>query len=221
MAYLICPHPMLFEPGDRMSREEFLERWERMPELKNAELIDGVVYMPSPLSIPHSDLDFLAHCVLGHYALHSDICEGLTNATWLMGRNAPQPDLALSLKAEYGGKRQTALRELASGLPELVVEVCRSSRSYDLGPKLALYERSGVPEYLAILVEEKRFEWRVLVDGRYQSLEADSGVFHSRVFPGLWIDETAYWRKDSARLLAVLDQGLRSPEFLDFKNRKR
>jgi hypothetical protein len=42
MAYLIHPHPLLFEHGDRLSRKEFLDRWEQMPELKNAELIDGV-----------------------------------------------------------------------------------------------------------------------------------------------------------------------------------
>ena len=212
--------PMLLAPGDRMELEEFLERWEQEPGLKFAELIDGAIYMPSPLAIPHGRFDSLAHYVLTHYALHSGICESLTNVTWLIGKSAPQPDLTLSLNAEYGGQLRVAPRELASGLPELVVEVCRSSRSYDLGPKLALYERAGVPEYLAILVEEKRFEWRVLVNGQYQLLEAQGGVFRSRIFPGLWIDEPAFWRKDSVRLLAVLDDGLHSPEFLDFKSRK-
>ena len=32
--------PEFFQHGDRLSREEFLERWERMPKLKNTELID-------------------------------------------------------------------------------------------------------------------------------------------------------------------------------------
>ena len=45
MAHLLHPYPLLFESGDRMSREEFIARWEQMPELKNAELIDGVVFM--------------------------------------------------------------------------------------------------------------------------------------------------------------------------------
>jgi hypothetical protein len=131
--------------------------------------------------------------------------------------SAPQPDIALSLEPEYGGKMEIAPRDLASGLPELVVEICRSSRSYDLGPKLALYERAGVPEYLAILVEERRFEWRILEQGRYRLMEASEGVFRSRIFPGLWIDEPAFWRRDGRHLLAVVDQGLQSPEFLEFK----
>jgi hypothetical protein len=110
-------------------------------------------------------------------------------------------------------------RKLASGAPELIVEVCRSSRSYDLGPKLTLYESAGVPEYLAILIEEKRFEWRILAQNRYQFLQADNGVFQSQVLPGLWIDEPAFWKGDGQRLLAVLEEGLNSPEFLEFKRK--
>jgi Uma2 family endonuclease len=209
----------LLAPGDRMGLEEFLDRWEKSPELKFAELIDGVVYMPSPVSSPHGDFDWLAAAVLGYYGLRSDVCGGKSNATWLMLGSAPQPDITLSLDSAYGGRVEMAPRELASGLPELVVEICRSSRSYDLGPKLALYERAGVPEYLAILVEERRFEWRILEQGRYRLMEASDGIFRSRILPGLWIDEPAFWRKDRPRLLAVVDQGLQSPEFLEFKRR--
>ena len=31
--------------GERMTVEEFLRSWEEIPELKNAELIDGVVHV--------------------------------------------------------------------------------------------------------------------------------------------------------------------------------
>src|SRR5229473_3426070 len=106
---------LLLAPGDRMELEEFLERWEHAPELKFAELIDGVVYMPSPISSPHGDFDSLAQSVFGHYRLRSGVCRGLTNATWLMLNSAPQPDLALALKPEYGGKMQVAPHDLASG----------------------------------------------------------------------------------------------------------
>ena len=52
------------EPGDRLSRAEFERRYEAMPELKKAELIEGVVYMPSPVRLrrhgrPHAHLDHL------------------------------------------------------------------------------------------------------------------------------------------------------------------
>src|SRR5947208_960339 len=39
---------LLLEPGDRLSREEFERRYERMPDVQKAELIEGIVYLPSP-----------------------------------------------------------------------------------------------------------------------------------------------------------------------------
>ena len=36
--------------GDRLTRDEFMRRYEAMPELKKAELIEGVVHVPSPVS---------------------------------------------------------------------------------------------------------------------------------------------------------------------------
>jgi hypothetical protein len=47
----VCEAEVLppLEPGDRLSRAEFERRYAAMPELKKAELIEGIVYMPSPV----------------------------------------------------------------------------------------------------------------------------------------------------------------------------
>lgn len=37
------------EPGDQLTRPEFERRYQAMPDCKKAELIDGVVYLPSPV----------------------------------------------------------------------------------------------------------------------------------------------------------------------------
>src|SRR6266404_1756424 len=37
------------EQGDRLTRDEFERRYQAMPHLKKAELIEGVVYVPSPV----------------------------------------------------------------------------------------------------------------------------------------------------------------------------
>lgn len=37
------------ESGNRLSWHEFERRYDAMPHLKKAELIEGVVYLPSPL----------------------------------------------------------------------------------------------------------------------------------------------------------------------------
>jgi len=47
--------------GDRLTRAEFERRYEAHPEIKKAELIEGVVHMPSPTRFekhgrPHSDI---------------------------------------------------------------------------------------------------------------------------------------------------------------------
>src|SRR5213080_3480903 len=49
------------QPGDHLSRAEFERRYDATPNLKKAELIEGVVYMPPPVSHdnhsePHFDL---------------------------------------------------------------------------------------------------------------------------------------------------------------------
>jgi len=43
------------ENGDRLTSREFERRYNAMPELKKAELIEGIVYMASPLRFqPHA-----------------------------------------------------------------------------------------------------------------------------------------------------------------------
>jgi Uma2 family endonuclease len=209
MAQLLHSRPLLFAPGDRMDRDEFLSRWERMPDVKFAELIDGTVYMPSPVTRDHTRLDGQMMVLLSHYVARTQICELMPNGTWHMLESAPQPDIALALLPEHGG-RNTTVDGYAHGVPELVVEVTHSSRAYDLGPKLALYQRAGVPEYLAVLIEEQRVEWRVLDDGgSYGILKSDAqGIYCSKVFPGLWLNEPAYWARDVAAMLKTLDEGL-------------
>ena len=116
MTHLIAHHPVLFEPGDRLSRQEFLARWEQMPALKKAELIDGVVYMPSPVSKGHGRFDAIVQMLLNVYAARTPGCESLSNATWLMMDSAPQPDACLyRVAAAQAGTDQ----DLAAGSPEL------------------------------------------------------------------------------------------------------
>ena len=218
LARLLHLEPQLFEPGDRMGREEFISRWERMPELKFAELIDGVVYAPSPVSIPHCQRDGVLATWARVYAARAGFVQVLPNTTWFMEEeSAPQPDVALRIKPEFGGQ-SGYVEQFAAGAPEFAAEICGSSRSYDLGPKLELYERAGVGEYLAVLLEERRLEWRVLREGTFQLMAPDeAGVSRSSVLPGLWLDEPAFWRDDIAAVLARLEEGLASEEFRAFQ----
>jgi Uma2 family endonuclease len=217
MMRLIYAPPLPFEAGDRMDRGEFLARWEETPDLKFAELIDGVVYLPSPVSLEHSDKESLIHLWAAVYAGRLGKVQVTLDATWMMEEESvPQPDVALRIRPEFGGQSRN-VDKFAGGAPEFAAEVTRSTRSYDLGPKLKLYERAGVREYLTALLEEQRLEWRVLREGRYELLQADAGIFRSTVFPGLWLDEAAFWANDTPAVLRILEQGMSSPEFAAFR----
>jgi hypothetical protein len=218
MMRLVYAQPLPFEAGDRMCRDEFLARWEEAPDLKFAELIDGVVYLPSPVSLEYSDREILLLIWATTFARRLGKGHVTLDATWMMEEeSAPQPDIALRIRPEFGGQSRN-VDKFAGGAPEFAAAVTRSTRSYDLGPKLQLYERVGVREYLAALLEEQRLEWRVLREGRYELLQPDAaGIFRSTVFPGLWLDEAAFWANDTPAVLRVLEQGMSSTEFAAFR----
>lgn len=202
--------------GDRLTRAEFLRRWEAMSEVKKAELIGGIVYMPSPLSREHGVMDSCISGWLITYAAHTPGCEAASNATWLMAKDAPQPDNDLRILPEYGGQSKLE-GKYTSGAPELAAEVCLSRTSYDLHQKLELYQAAGVEEYLTMLLHEKELRWQRLIQGQYQPLPVgEDGIWRSVVFPGLWLDGAALLRGDMGQVLTILQQGLNSAEHTAF-----
>ena len=200
-------------PGDYLTRPEFERRYHAQPELKKAELIEGVVYMPSPVRADcHGDPHFM---MIGWMALYQAATPGLRgsdNATLRLDfLNEPQPDALLRLDPALGGRARVGADGYLEGAPELIVEIAASSASYDLNQKKAVYARHGVQEYLAVLTLEQDVAWFVLREGIYERLQPDAdGLLRSEIFPGLWLQPAALWTNDLALLLAVLQQGLAS-----------
>ncbi len=202
-------------PGDHLSRAEFERLYELHPEIKKAELIEGVVYMPTPVRhIPHGRPHAYIMGWLTHYCAATPGVDLSDNATLRLDfDNEPQPDALLRLPESLGGKSRIAEDGYLEGSPELVAEVAASSAAYDLHVKKRVYARNGVQEYVAVQTYEQRIDWFALEDTVYQPLTPDDdGVLRSRVFPGLWLDTDAFWAGDLARLLAVLQEGIASPE---------
>jgi Uma2 family endonuclease len=190
-----------------------------MPDLKHAELIGGIVFMPSPISSGHGIHHMKLGIWAGLYAEQTPGCEASSEATWVMGpKDVPQPDIALRILPEYGGQSAVS-GEYFAGAPELVIEISNSSSSRDVGIKLELYRSAGVKEYLTILLKPNRVIWRQLVRGRYKEIAPDAkGLLRSHVFPGLWLDPAAVW--DPAKSLrTALEQGIKSPEHAAFVRR--
>ncbi len=202
--------------GDKLTRAEFLRRWAAQPEFKNAELLGGMVYMSSPVSVEHGDMEGNVGTWLGVYKACTPGTASGHNTTSFILDDVPQPDLNLRILPEYAGRSWVANKCL-HGIPDLLAEICASSAAYDLHVKLDLYQEAGVPEYLAILLYEKEIRWHFLVDSQYQLLPGDSdGLWRSRIFPGLWLDGQALMEGKMSQVLARLQEGLQAPEHQAF-----
>jgi Uma2 family endonuclease len=212
----------VLENGDRLTRAEFERRYEAMPHLKKAELIEGVVYVPSPArhrqhGAPH------VHLIswLGLYTANTPGIEAGDNSSVRLDLdNEPQPDGLLFIDPARGGQVRIGADGIIEGAPELVAEVASSSVSYDLHAKLHVYRRNGVREYLVWRVLEREIDWFVLRAGQYERMPMDAqGLLRSEVFPWLWLDPAALIQSDLATVLAILQQGLASPEHGAFVTR--
>jgi Uma2 family endonuclease len=198
------------ESGDRLTRDEFERRYHLTPESFKAELVEGVVYVASPVRIYHGT----PHAaVMGWLAVYWAATPGTQladNSTVRLNLDSePQPDALLRIKV--GGCSQISQDGYVEGAPELAVEIATSSVSLDLGAKLQMYCRSGVKEYIVWQVFDDRLDWFVLQDGQYANLlPNDAGVLCSQVFPGLWLDPQAMVVGNLAQVLTVLQQGLQT-----------
>jgi Uma2 family endonuclease len=202
--------------GDKLTRDEFLRRWEAMPDVKRAELIGGVVYMPSSVSLEHGYMTNDVGHWLGHYVLQTPGCRAGQNATWLMLADAPQPDVHLCLLPKHGGQSRVK-GQFHSGAPELVADVCLSTTAYDLHQKLELYLAAGVQEYVAVLLREREVRWHRRIGGTFELLpESDAGIIQSVAFPGLWLNVPALLDENMASVLKTLNEGIQSREHAEF-----
>ncbi|MCI0535614.1 MAG: Uma2 family endonuclease [Verrucomicrobiales bacterium] len=215
--------PPPLENGARLTAREFLRRYEAMPDLKKAELIAGIVYMPPPVSADHSEPDNLIQTWLGTYAAATPGVRCYTNTTVLLGpRNTPQPDACLCVKPGRGGQTRFNEKNYLVGAPELIAEVAATSASLDLGDKLEAYAMAGVREYVVWRTLEAGIDWFKIEDAEYVAVRPDArGLIRSGVFPGLILDVNALLTMKSATVLAVLRRGLASTAHRTFTARLR
>ena len=139
------------ENGDRLSRIEFERRYQAMPKVKKAELIEGRVYMASPVRIIHGQPHAYIMTWLGVYCAATPGTQFADNTTVRLDTdNEPQPDALLRIER---GQSQIDVDDYIQGAPELIVEIAgrgdsRIAPTYDQLEKLQVDRRNGVREYL-------------------------------------------------------------------------
>ena len=115
----IYPPPL--ESGDRLTRIEFERRYQQMPDNKKAELIEGVVYVASPVRAnrhgrPHAKIITW----LGKYGVATPGVDVQDNTTVrLDADNEPQPDALLRIEPEVGGNSRITEDDYIEGAPIL------------------------------------------------------------------------------------------------------
>ena len=90
------------ESGDQLTQVEFEQRYAQMPDVKKAELIEGVVYMASPLRIKqHGEPHASIVTWLGVYKASTPNVQLGDNCTVRLDPdNEPQPDALLRLTVD-------------------------------------------------------------------------------------------------------------------------
>jgi Uma2 family endonuclease len=204
--------------GQRLDQPTFHERYEAMPPETRAELVGGIVYMPSPLSGDHGVLDDNVAGWLFHYRRFTPGLWSGANVTTKLGTaGETQPDNQLRIPEAAGGQTRIDEGGYVLGPPELVIEIARSSLPFDLGAKQRDYERARVREYLVLALDPNGVHWFALRGDQFEDLPpGPDGLFRSEVFPGLWLDPTALFAGDLDGLIAALERGLATAEHAAF-----
>jgi Uma2 family endonuclease len=203
--------------GQRLDQPTFHERYEAMPPGVRAELIGGVVFMPSPVGKRHYLTTANAVGWLWSYRNRTPGVEmGDNGSTALDALGEVQPDAFLRLLPDRGGQTHD-FGKIIKGAPELVIEVADSSKDVDLGPKLADYERAGTLEYVVFTIDPDEVLWHVRHGGRLVRIPPDAdGLYRSKAFPGLWLDPIALLADDCQVLVSTMERGLACVEHANF-----
>ena len=181
---------------------------------RHADLIDGEVFMHSPVSTRHARLlnflDGLLRIYIDRHELGQLFREVV--AVKLSGRNVFLPDLAFYANGRAEAVKPTHLE----GPPDLVVEVLsRRTAERDTGPKFAEYEQHGVREYWILDPETlaHRFYRRrdeELVEYADEQPQISSEVVACFFVKRTWLDPEQLPRLDDA--LSTVEAGTAGPE---------
>ncbi len=174
--------------------------------------------MPSPMHRDHGKTSRIVSGWLDSYQRLTPGLEGGDSATVkLFVKGEPEPDHILLIPSELGGRSSVDAENYYTGAPELVVEIARATREYDLNDKKSDYERVGVLEYLVVELHPDRIHWFIRRNEYFEALKPGTdGIYRSEIFPGLWLEAEALYAENRNRVYQLLKEGARTPEHAPF-----
>ena len=216
--------------GACLTQPVFHALYERTPPGFTAELVEGVVFVASPLSRRHGVPHFKFGGMLSIYDDHTPGIEGGDNVSVVLtGTGESQPDLYLRVRRDHGGRSRTFSVEdgvrtesdddgdyLTTG-PEFVLEVAKSSRTLDLNGKRRDYRVGGVLEYVVADVNRRETHWFDFSSGSDAPVPIPAdGIVRCRSMPGLWLNGPALFDRRGKAAHDTLLTGLATPEHAAF-----
>jgi Uma2 family endonuclease len=154
------------QDGDRLNRIEFHTRYESMPYLKKAELIEGVVTTEPRVGYRHGQASAAANFWLGCYRVKTPQVMACAHPTLIVDdANEFQPDALLRL--EQNGGSWVTDEDYLAGAPELIFEVAEDTTGHEFNEKRDIYRRIGVKEYIVWTLADNGIYWHRLQDGQY------------------------------------------------------
>lgn len=189
--------------GDRMSPEEFDRIYADLHDVR-AELIDGVVYVASPVRTDsHGRHHALLATVLGTFLASDPSADISDNGTLVMAEGSRvQPDLTLF---RIGGRAMVNRFGYLEGAPEFIAEIAASTVDYDLRDKFELYQRAGIAEYLVWRTADRAIDFFRNTNGTYSRVDpGPDGIIESTTFPGLRFHITALLAGDLKTALSAV-----------------
>jgi Uma2 family endonuclease len=194
MSTSVRPIYSRIEIAERMSADDFFRD---APEDRKAELIDGVMIVPSPPFTIHERVQRFLLLLIQSYAEERDLGEtfGSRTAVELAPQHVPEPDLLFVSKARLGIVQEKGV----IGAPDFVIEILSASTShYDRGAKFRAYERAGVAElWLIDPYGPDGTQFFQARGGHFVEIFPSEYIVRAEAIPGFWIDVRWLWPQAS------------------------
>ncbi|MBU1599709.1 Uma2 family endonuclease [bacterium] len=169
------------------------EFYEMVDEDTNAELVEGVIIMKSPVSCKHETLFGFLYTMLKQYVREKNLGQvfGSRTAVRITNHTAREPDLLFVRKEHFDIIHKNDIK----GAPDLVIEIVSPhDKPYEMVAKQAEYEQIGVREFWLI----DQLEQRILIydlgpDGRFVERVSQGDILESVTVDGFWIRIKWLW----------------------------